>query len=185
MLPSRYWRRTVAFLREIGLVIILRPGATGFLPYIRIVDGQLHVDLQCPISNLLHEAGHLATVPERYRPAMSDNLANGHKLMLADINRQDLEPDDPLWRAALQASDPEATAWAWAVGKHLNVPAELVIHDAEYDGTGADVRLALELGSYAGIHGLAHAGFCVTRPQLTVLVNRPAYPQLGWWLQRA
>lgn len=185
MLPSVHWRRTVAFLRRIGIAVRIERGATGFLNHIRVVEGELYVDPRCPVSNMLHEAGHLATVPARYRSLMSGNLYQGFESMLADISRQNLHPDDPLCRAAMQASDPEATAWAWAAGIHLGLPPDLIVLDEEYDGTGADVRLSLRLGTYAGIHGLSHAGFCVTRPHMEAVLKRPVYPKLARWLQNA
>ncbi len=85
-------------------------------------------------------------------------------------------------RAALQCSDPEATAWAWAAGKHLGIPEDEIILDSEYGNDGAGIRLALSLRSYPGINGLAHAGFCAVRDGVAPL---PVFPALAHWTQPA
>ena len=77
----------------------------------------------------------------------------------------------------------EATAWAFAVGTYLGLkPADIILDD-QYEGEGAAVRLMLKARQYAGIHGLAAAGFCVTRPALAEVYGLPAYPLLAKWLQ--
>jgi hypothetical protein len=175
-------QRVVDFLREIGLSVEIESGASGFLPHCRIEKGTLLVDPRCPVSNLLHEAGHLATIPPVYRPWMDDDLEAGIGRMLDDAMSRDLHPDDPFCRAVMQASDPEATAWAWAVGKHLGLPEELIILDSEYDGAGDAIRLGLRNCAYIGINGLAHAGFCAVRISYSGL---PVYPALARWIQDA
>lgn len=83
----------------------------------------------------------------------------------------------------MQCSDPEATAWAWAIGKHLGLPDEIIILDSEYDGTGANERLSLGMGAHLGVHGLAHAGFCAASKAYSEITNQPCYPNLAFWLQ--
>ncbi len=175
--------KAIEFLREIGLSVEIRPGASGFVSGVRIVHGGLEVDPQCSLSNLLHEAGHLACTPRQYRPLMDGNLYAGQRAMLEDIASKDLSPDSAEYRAVMQCSDPEATAWAWAAGRHLGLPEEVIIQDDEYNGDGPGMRTMLALNSYVGIHGLAHAGFCCTRSGLSKILKLPAYPQLAFWLQ--
>ncbi|MGA3976999.1 hypothetical protein ACI2UK_13995 [Ralstonia nicotianae] len=167
------------FLRGIGLQATYEGGANGFIEGVRIDRGTLLVDPACRPSALLHEAGHLAITPLRFRTLMSDNLSAGMRAMFRVIEEMSLEPDHPLMRAAIQCSDPEATAWAWAAGLEIGLPENEIIQDDEYDGDGASIRQSLSMKAYVGINGLAHAGFCVPR-KAGVL---PMYPRLKFWTQ--
>ena len=174
--------RTVRFLNEIGLRCEPRAGAAGFVAGVVIERGALFFDDVARASNLLHEAGHLAVVPSRFRPLFNGNVSGGQKAMMAAIDFSN--PDSSEARAALSCSDPEATAWAWSAGKRVGLAPEEIILDAEYGGDGPSVRAALQACCYAGIHGLAHSGFCVVRPgRLSAIRGLPAYPQLARWLQ--
>lgn len=83
----------------------------------------------------------------------------------------------------MQAGDAEATAWAWAAGKHLGLVEKLVVRDQDYSNDGASVRLGLSLCAYLGINGLAHAGFCAPSRYVAMHTGRPAFPKLSKWLQ--
>jgi hypothetical protein len=172
---------TMQFLAGIGLDVQGRPGAQGFIDKVLIVDGGLRVDPFATPSNLLHEAGHVAIVPERFRALMSGDLSHGMKLMWDEIDQLNLDPDGPLHRAALQCSESEATAWAWAAGKAIGLPDEVIILDPEYQGDGANMRFSLASNCYLGINGLSHAGFCSVRAN--PYRNLPVYPSLAFWLQ--
>lgn len=169
----------LAFFAEIGLPAVVRSGATGFVAGIEIVAGVIHVDPSARASGLLHEGGHVATVPGRFRHLFNGNVGNGHRLMFAELEKMDLEPDSPLERACLGASDPEATAWAWAAGTAIGLPPERIIRDDEYDGGGADIRLFLQMNSYAGINGMQQGGMCKIRS----MHGEPTYPRMLKWLQ--
>lgn len=170
------------FLQEIGLAVAVKSGSKGFIEHIEIVQGGLCVDPRAPASGLLHEAGHLAIVPTQFRHHLSGNLSNGMAQIYTELALMELEPDSHLARAMIQASDPEATAWAWAAGKSLEIPEGLIIQSAEYDGEGDDIRSSLSARRYAGINGLSHAGFCVLRK--TPYRPLPVYPSLAYWLQQ-
>ncbi len=174
----------LGFLREIGIPCEIEHGARGFLEGVRIEAGVLFVDPACSLSTLLHEAGHLAIVPVRYRHWMSGNLHAGMRRMLHDVQTKDIEPDSLLYRAVIQCSDPEATAWAWAAGRHLGIPPEIIIADQDYDKCGDSVRLGLETRHYLGINGLQHAGFCVARAN-AYRPEQAVFPQLNFWTQAA
>ncbi|MHC5208780.1 hypothetical protein [Pseudomonas chlororaphis] len=170
------------FLRSIGLVVQVEEGASGFIEHVAVVDGGLRVDPKAPASGLLHEAGHLAIVPTRFRHYLSGSLGEGMKRAFAELDQLGLDPDDPLMRAMLQTSDPEVTAWAWAAGKAIGLPDQKIIQDDEYQGEGGFIRIALGSNSYAGINGLSHAGFCV--PRQNPYRPLPVYPSLAHWLQQ-
>lgn len=175
--------RLVGFLREIGLPCTVVSGATGFLRGVRIVDGGLHIDPAAHLSNVIHEAGHLAVLPARFRPQANDDIDAAIKAMFLELKEEDADPCSAEVRAALQTGDSEATAWAWAVGEHLGLLPEEVIRDVDYNGEGESIRVALAARAYLGINGLACAGFCVTHPRLEIACRRPAYPRLAMWLQ--
>lgn len=179
--------KAVEFVRSIGIPVHEKPGATGFLSNIEIVSGQLMADFStCLVSDFLHEAGHLAITPSRYRSWMNDDLAVGQKAMLDDVHAQ-LERtgdiDCELYRAAIQTSDVEATAWAWAAGKHLGISDEKIILDTDYNGDGRDIRVLLAARQYLGINGLAHAGFCAASQIMAEYLWLPLYPKLLRWVQ--
>jgi hypothetical protein len=182
--PSETLQKVVDALTAIGLEVLFVDGASGFLSGVRIVGGALHISPDCAVSDVLHEAGHLSCTPGRYRGRANDDLDVLAREMLDDLDRLKVEPDSPLYRAVIQCSDPEATAWAWAFGRHLGLEPEVIIEDHQYpdddgNGTGAEVRLALSVGRYIGVHGLAHAGFCSTNR----FGRLPVYPNLAFWTQ--
>lgn len=170
--------RAIQFVRRIGIPVHVLPAVTtGFLPHVAIVSGELNVGHACQASDLLHEAGHLALIPGRFRRDMNGDLSDGFTAMFKALDSLALPPDEPLNRAALQCSDPEATAWAWAAGTALGLPPETIITDDAYDGEGASIRQMLSMRLYLGIHGLIHAGLCLS-PR-----NPGGFPALTRWLQ--
>ncbi|MGI0649473.1 hypothetical protein ACRCPS_31135 [Pseudomonas aeruginosa] len=169
------------FLQRIGLTVEVVPGAAGFIEHVEVFEGGLRVDPRAPASGLLHEAGHLAIVPTQFRHYLSGNLSKGMHRICEELDRMVLDPDDPLQRAVLQTGDPEATAWAWAAGKELGIPHELIIQSHEYSGDGPFIRSALAANSYLGINGMTHAGFCVRKAN--PYRPLPVYPKLAFWLQ--
>ncbi|ASW03637.1 hypothetical protein [Paraburkholderia aromaticivorans] len=171
--------RVLAFFNDIGIPARYEPGATAFTEGVRIECGELLVDPACRISVLLHEGAHLAITPKRFRHLMCGNLYAGRREMFRQVGELGLPPDTPLYRAVIQSSDPEATAWAFAAGLHLGFSREEIIEDDQYDGDGETIRLALFLRSYSGINGLAHAGFCALRPGHQL----PVWPELAFWTQ--
>jgi hypothetical protein len=180
---SQYISRSVDFLREIGLrVDHVDSPVHGFVPGVRVLSVGLEVGPNATIDSLLHEAGHLACTPKPFRSWMNGNLARGQRLMFQALHSAPLEPEDPIIRAALQCSDPEATAWAFAAGRHLGIPDDVIIEDGSYEGDGALVRHMLASNAYAGINGLSHAGLCA-RGLLAKYRNQPAFPQMLAWLQ--
>lgn len=174
--------KTASFLNEVGIQAFEVDHVSGFLPNCRITHGAIQYTRDCDVSDLLHEAGHLATVPEQFRSYLDGDVGAGHKRMLAELQLLNLSPDEKLHRAAMQCSDPEATAWGWAVAEHLGVPVELRILDHHFSNDGATQRLAFGMGYHLGINGLAHGGFCVTRPALEKYMGRPAFPRLLYWV---
>lgn len=151
----------------------------GFLDKVLIDAGEIHYRSDAPPSNLLHEAGHLACIPTAFRPMACGELDEAFEAMGIAIEQQmdkTGNPDDPLIRAIMQCSDPEATAWAWAFGVHIGLPPETIILDSEYDGDGEYVRVQVSTGNHPGINGLRAAG---------MIRSTRDYPKLEKWLQNA
>jgi hypothetical protein len=175
--------RAMQFLTEIGIAVQLAPGASGFIEHVEVVNGGLRVDPRAPASALLHEAGHLAIVPTEFRHMLSGDLDAGMEKIFEHLDGLELEPDSHLQRAMLQTGDAEATAWAFAAGRAIGLPDELIIQDDEYSGEGRFIRKSLAAGAYVGINGISHAGFCVRRA--TPYRPLPVYPTLAYWLQHS
>jgi len=171
----------VAFLSSIGLVVrhVASVSSDSFLPGIEIRDGEILLSPDGTISSLLHEAGHVACIPTRYRSWVSGDVEEALRAAFKDLNRHDLVPDHALTRAMIQCGDSEATAWAWAAGVHLGIPPAAIIEDLDYNGAGGEVRLGLSVNAYCGINGLAHAGMCKF-PR-----HGDGYPKMLKWLQDA
>lgn len=177
--------RVIAGLNAIGIPthVEVDAGAKSFVPGIRIEQGELFVSTAARVSGLLHEAGHLAVVPSRFRHYVGANWSAAITRMFDEAAGE--EPDSPLYRALLQCSDPEVTAWAYAFGRHLGLTPEEIILDDEYDGTGAFLRMQLEGRAYPGINGLAASGFCASSESFAHYRKIPLYPELAFWLQNA
>lgn len=174
--------RVTTFFSEIGLPWRWKPGARGFAQGVEISQGVLNIDRVALASVALHEAGHVCILPEEVRPHADGNLHQAIEMMFEAV--ADLDADSPAMRAALQSGDPEATAWAWAAGVHLDLPPDLIIRDEEFEGEGRFIRMQLDAKAWPGINGLVHAGWCA--PRAGVLADHmglPAYPKLARWLQ--
>lgn len=162
------------FVASLGISIEIVPGVSGFLPGIRIVDGGLEYDPNVTSSaDILHEAGHLAVLPARYRADAQSDIDDMISGML-DHASQHYTIDSPELRAAMQSGECEATAWAFAAGKHLGLSPTETIEPNGYEGDGLGVHRNLELKAYLGINGLIHGGMCQSRRE---------FPTLTRWLQ--
>nr|WP_011923218.1 hypothetical protein [Pseudomonas fluorescens]CAM96443.1 hypothetical protein pQBR0411 [Pseudomonas fluorescens SBW25] len=177
---DNYLTRTMDFLNEVGITVRLVPGATGFAQHCEISAGSINVDPRCRASALLHEAGHLATVPEQFRHLFSGNVGAGQRAVFNAVSGIDVFPGSPLDRAVVQIGDGEATAWGWAAGIQIGIPEFRIIRNDEYSGEGSLIRLGLKTNNYLGINGLAHAGFCKVKAHHPS--DLPVYPCLAYWV---
>ena len=156
----------VDFLNGIG--ICAQEGAVpadSFLPGLRIVDGRLIYDriaLRWP-GDLLHEAGHIATVPAALRAGLNDALADA--------------------LASPHGGEAEATAWAFAALTHLHLPLSVLFHDGGYRGNSAGLMLTYSAGVYLGCHGLVQAGMALNAADAARAGVQP-YPHLIRWLRQ-
>lgn len=177
-------QRVIGFLNSIGLQTAALEGAGGFVPGILIKKGIINFDIEvASIADLLHEAGHIAITPPEYRHLMSKALFKGMRLMVESIEGDSVEIDSPLFKAIMQCTDTEATAWAYAAGMQLQIPPNKIIDSQAYDGTGAYVLQALQLGCYPGINGLHHSGMSIKGSIFAKMLNKEPYPEMLRWTQ--
>lgn len=165
--------RTLRFLADIGLETKSVAGAAGFLDGVTFDRGILLYDPdRTTSSDLLHEAGHLAVIPGRFRPLAGDDLDETFAIMGAALDG--LAIDSPEMRAILQAGEAEATAWSYAAGRAIDLKGRHIIADEDFSGDGAEIRAMLSYGAHFGVHGLVHGGMCASKRD---------YPRLLRWLQ--
>ena len=153
----------IGFLREIGLKVSFAdiPGKT-FVPGILIRNGGLVIDpkrLRYP-GDILHEAGHLATMPPAVRVNMNDDLGG-----------------DPIH----QGGELMAIAWSYAVCLHLDIDPHIVFHEDGYKGGGANIVEDFAAGRYFGVPLLQWYG--LTRdPANKENSQLPVFPEMLCWL---
>lgn len=168
----------VNVLNKIGIQCIIGEANNCFVDGVQIKNGCLIVNIyRCSISNLLHEAGHLAVLPKEYRKQASGDLGDVLRKMYREIDCSKEEN-----RRYMQCEDAEATAWAYAFGRRCVVPFDLIIDDEQYDGTGRDVLESLALGSGLGVNGLSRMGWCASSIIHSKASGLPMYPNLVKWI---
>ena len=179
--------RVVEWLAARGLEVELvdQEHPDAFVPGVWLDRGKIIVNPErAHVGDVLHEAGHLACIPSQFRELTVPGSLPGPKLEAAVHEYCDTHPfmdaegrEDPVWRATMQMGDCEATAWAYAASKHLELSPEILFSEREfgpmpYEGEGPEIWLMLDANSYMGINGLRAAGFCEVR----------TFPQMKRWL---
>lgn len=153
------------FLKDIGITVIEGPvSANSFLPGVCIVNGTIVHDiaaLRWP-GDLLHEAGHIATMPSALRHLLNDALQESV--------------------SAPHAGEVEATAWAYAAIVHLGLSPSVLFHEEGYDGRSESLILTYTNGVYPGCFGLAQAGMTLLGAEADSAAIAP-YPNMTRWLR--
>lgn len=176
LLPAASLRAVANALQSVGLpVVFCEPVSESFLPGVRIHHGTLEIAPDARINDVLHEAGHLAVTPTRFRSYLHDNIEAGMERAF-DACSADEDPDA---RALLHADEQAATAWSYAFGRSLGLDARTIIADSDFDGTGSSQRLAQRIGRHPGIQSLRGGGMCAYNYHR----DQPQWPQLLRWLQ--
>jgi hypothetical protein len=153
-----------AFLRALGIAVVREDAiADSFLPGVTVRAGALHVapEALAGSGDLLHEAGHIISVPRRFWPRLGANLQAAVEALLAAETRPG-EPADPALDHAARNGEFMAQAWSYAVCRHLGLSPGCVFfpgaHNvAAFDGTHPMQRW-LEGGTHYGPLHLATAG---------------------------
>jgi hypothetical protein len=166
-----------AFLNDIGIPARAGKVHDSFLPHVRISKGEIVYDTQADVSDLLHEAGHVALIPAKYRHLCDGDMDASMETIFENSHAAgEMAADSPTARALIQASESEATAWAWAAGKYLGLPEAEIITDNpdHYNGEGPEIRAMLAARAHFGINGLRAAGMIDSVKQ---------FPTLNRWRQ--
>lgn len=172
----------VRFLGDLGFVVTraVKPHPQGFVNgiYCHGMTMLINPGAMLSAGDLLHEAGHVATVPSQFREHMYGNFAVS---LTPHMNRYLDEHDileaemtgDMVFRGLLQSGETEAIAWSYAAAVAAGIPPRVVFHNAGYDGDGEGLALQLSLGQHFGVHGLHAAKMTTCR----------MYPKMLRWLQ--
>jgi hypothetical protein len=128
------------FLDQIGIAHSREPiEEQTFLPGLKLRSGTLIVDEEKLLypGDILHEAGHLATMPPEVRATMNDNLEsndlhNGGEMM--------------------------AIAWSYAASMHLKLDPYIVFHNEGYKGGGDNIVQNFSEGKFFGVPLLQWCG---------------------------
>lgn len=161
---DEYLDRCVSFLNETGIETKFEKlNEPGFLPGLSIQNGIILIDkeaLKHP-GDILHEAGHIATVP----------AAERHTLTASSIEK----------RAMREAEEMMAIAWSYAACVHLGLDPYVVFHDEGYKGGGSYIADNFCNKNYFGLPMLQWKGMALDEKN-AALQNLPPYPHMLMWL---
>jgi hypothetical protein len=148
------------WLQHIGLTVHLAPlAADTFLPGVTLEPGGLIVDPERLLypGDLLHEAGHLATMLPAQRASAESN-AN------SDLG-----------------DEIAAQTWSFAAAVHLGLPPEVVFHPTGYKGA-AETLIQIYRDGNAGVPLLQWMGLTLD-PTRAAALSIPPYPHMIRWLR--
>lgn len=153
------------FLNRLGLNIYARSlDDETFLSGLLIENGEIFVDearLAFP-GDILHEAGHLATAPAKFRPQLSDTV------MLPDFDMDSLET--------------AAMLWSFAAAKHLQIDLRIVFHQGGYKGRAEGILFNYSIGLFMGLHILEEAEMAFG-DTLAAQKGVEPFPKMQKWLR--
>jgi len=152
--------RIIDWLREIGLTVrVATLGEDTFLPGVTMEPGGLVVDPERLLypGDLLHEAGHLATMLPARRAATGSNAGSD---MGDEIGAQ---------------------TWSYAAAVYLGLAPEVVFHPTGYKGAAGRLMEIYRDGN-AGVPLLQWMGLTLGRERAHA-EGVPAYPHMIRWLR--
>jgi len=180
--------RAIEFVRSIGIPVSTTDSeevASAFVPYCRVKGGGLMVNPEKVFpGDIIHEAGHIAVIPSRFRPSASGTFGKSLREMKdymdANANAIGRFPEDPTLRGIMQSGEAEATAWQYAAAQHIGLPDEWLFPPGSFEGNGEENLMRLKANSYMGINGLQAAGW--TKVREISRLELPTFPKLAFWL---
>jgi len=152
--------RIIEWLQQIGLGVRLAPlGADTFLPGVTLEPGGLIVDPERLLypGDLLHEAGHLATMLPAQRASAGPNAGSD------------------------MGDEIAAQTWSYAAAVHLGLAPEIVFHATGYKGS-ADTLIQVYRDGKAGVPLLQWMGLTLDRTRAAE-ASTPPYPHMIRWLR--
>jgi hypothetical protein len=150
----------IEWLQQIGLTVRLAALADDtFLPGVALEAGGLVVDPERLLypGDLLHEAGHLATMLPEQRASTGMNAGSD------------------------MGDEIAAQTWSYAAAVHLGLPPEIVFHPAGYKGAAKTLIETYRDGS-AGVPLLQWMGLTLDHTQAAARSTAP-YPHMIRWLR--
>lgn len=153
----------LSFLRKIGLTYQLETiEEDTFLPGLKLRNGTLVIDTQRLLypGDVLHEAGHLASMPPNIRQSMNDNLED------CDMHR---------------GGEMMALAWSYAACIFLEIDPEIVFHQDGYKGGGQNIIQNFNAGNTIGLPLLQWSGMCYDKSTAEVSGHKP-FPHMMSWM---
>lgn len=135
-----------------------------FLPGIAPERGGLLVDeerLEFP-GDLLHEAGHIACIPEAARESQHGTVE------VPGVDMTKLE-----WAAI---------PWSYAAALAIGIDPAVVFHSGGYKGRAGALLGTFAAGGMLGVHLLEEAGMTASAPRAAALGVEP-FPQMLRWLR--
>jgi hypothetical protein len=169
----------LTFLETIG--VDCRAGDVhpdSFLPGIEIQQGRLIFDADKLASpgDLLHEAGHIAAVPSKFRTRLSGDI----DACLARLTAEDAAAE------AIIHTDLAPIAWSYAAALEAGINPLHVFDAAGYGADkGGDIQIIcqqLQMGLFPGIAMLARLGLCAAPPPFGDSGDHAPYPHMKRWL---
>ena len=156
------FERALAFIQRIGIETEYRSldVSACFLPGLLIENGKIIIDeakLKNP-GDILHDAAHLAVVPEKER-----GLLNGPDIQ----SRKDAPAEEMM-----------CIAWSYAACCYLDIDPAFVFHDDGYRGGSDSIIENFKNGKYVGVAILEWLGMTTTKGQ-----NK--YPVMNDWLRKS
>ncbi|TWI96381.1 hypothetical protein JN11_04115 [Mucilaginibacter frigoritolerans] len=154
----------IDFVESVGIKVFKMPiDGDTFLPGLQLKDGALIVDTEKLLypGDILHEAGHLATMPPAIRETMNDNLPPTQEN---------------------QGGEMMALAWSYAAARYLNINPHIVFHADGYKGGGENLVQNFTEGRCVGLPLLQWAGMAYDE-QKAKEFNKPPFPYMINWLR--
>jgi hypothetical protein len=159
------FNKAVSFLELIGIPVHFRSiNSPCFLPGICIESGCIVVDkekMKYP-GDILHEAGHIAVVPESERSALNEHSISE--------------------RPNKEAEEMMSIAWSYAACAHLGIHASFVFHEHGYKDSGNSIVENFDQGRFFGVSMLQWAGMTFEKKNENE-PGRAAYPEMIEWLR--
>ncbi|WP_157740770.1 hypothetical protein [Mucilaginibacter xinganensis] len=128
------------FLQFAGIGFAFRDIETeSFLPGLELEDGKIIIDTKKLLhpGDILHEAGHLATLPSDIRCSVSGRL-----------------PDTDMHRSG----ELMALAWSYAACLFTGIDPQIVFHEHGYKGESENILQNFKAGRYLAVPGLELRG---------------------------
>jgi len=150
----------IDWLQQIGLTVCFSPlDADTFLPGVTLMPSGLIVDPERLLypGDLLHEAGHLATMLPAQRASAGSNAGSD------------------------MGGEIAAQTWSYAAAIHLRLPPEIVFHSNGYKGAAASLIRIYRDGT-AGVPLLQWMGLTLDSTR-AASISVPPYPHIIRWLR--